>query len=65
MGETSVRTLLYLQLCFAFIVACYMANTCSNCSKRDDAISHHMAGKDFILLLQSCRELNQRGKKWG
>lgn len=51
---------LYLQLCFAFIVVCYMANTCGNCSKKDIAISHHTAGKDVNLLLWSCR-----GFSWG
>lgn len=32
---------LYLQLCFAFIVACYTANTCGDCSERRCHITPH------------------------
>lgn len=31
---------------------------------RDDAILHHIAGKDLMLLLQSCREFNRAGGGW-
>lgn len=45
----------YLQLCFAF----YSCLLHSNWFKEDDTTLHHMAGKDSIILIQSCKELNQ------
>lgn len=54
-GRTSRRRVLILAALFCF----YSCLLHSNCFKGDDAILHHMAGKDFILLLQSCKELNQ------